>query len=130
MAELKIPEGYKYSEKHEWVKVEGDTLFLGITDYAQSNLGDIVFIELPEVDRELEAEESFGTIESVKAVDDLYAPVSGTVVAVNSDLDTEPAKVNEDCYSAWILKLKYDKPEEVDKLMDAGAYGKFVASLD
>ena len=129
MAELKIPEGYQYSEKHEWVKVEGDTLLLGITDYAQSNLGDIVFIELPDVDSQLEAEDSFGTIESVKAVDDLYAPVSGTVVAVNSDLDAEPAKVNEDCYSAWILKLKFDKQEEVDKLMDANAYKEFVASL-
>lgn len=125
-----VIEGVKYSEKHEWIKIDGDRVEIGITDYAQANLGDIVFIELPESGREIEKEESFGTIESVKAVDELYAPLSGEVVAANEELDADPGQVNQAPYQAWIVKLKLKDTAELDALMSAEDYQKYLETLD
>lgn len=118
-----IPDGLKYSKEHEWVKADGDTVTLGITDHAQSQLGDVVFLELPEVGRTLAKDEAFGVVESVKAVSDLYAPIAGEVVEVNSELVDAPEKVNESPYDdAWMVKMKAADAGEVDALLDAAAY--------
>jgi glycine cleavage system H protein len=118
----KILEGLKYSESHEWVKVEGNVAYIGVSDFAQKEMGDITYVDLPEEGDEVVAGEEFGALESVKAASDLYSPVSGVVVAVNSELEDTPEKVNEDAYAAWIIKVEMSNPSEVDALMDAAAY--------
>lgn len=118
----------RYTEKHEYVKAAGDGVYaVGITDYAQGELGDIVFVELPKVGAKFQAMDSFGTIEAVKAVSDLFSPLSGEVVEVNDALDGDPAKVNNDPYGeGWMIKLRVDDPAEVEKLLDAAAYEKLI----
>lgn len=122
-----LPEDLLYSEEHEWVKKEGDKVRIGITDFAQSELGDIVFVELPEEDDEVSIGESFGSVESVKTVSELYSPVSGTVVEVNEDLDDTPEAVNESPYeNAWMLVVELSDESELDKLMTAEQYKAFI----
>ena len=118
----KILEGLKYSESHEWVKVEGNVAYIGVSDFAQKEMGDITYVDLPAEGDDVVAGEEFGALESVKAASDLYSPVSGVVVAVNSELEDTPEKVNEDAYAAWIIKVEMSNPSEVDALMDAAAY--------
>jgi len=118
----KIVEGLKYSESHEWVKVEGDVAVIGVSDFAQAEMGDITYVDMPEVDDEVAAGEEFGALESVKASSELYCPVSGVVVEVNEELEDAPEKVNEDAYGAWIIKVKMSDPSELDALMDAAGY--------
>ena len=118
-----IPEDLHYSKDHEWIRVEGETGTVGITDHAQDSLGDVVFVELPRVGDKFEAHESFGNVESVKAVSELYCPVSGEVTEVNESLQDEPEKVNTDPYGAgWMIKLRLNDRGEVDKLMNAAEY--------
>jgi len=122
-----LPEDLLYSEEHEWIKKEGDKLRIGITDFAQSELGDIVFVELPEEGDEIEAGESFGSVESVKTVSELYSPISGTVVEVNEDLDDTPEAVNESPYeSAWMIVVEPSDESELDKLLTAEQYKAFI----
>lgn len=123
----KVIEGLYYSESHEYVKVEGEYGYIGITDYAQHALGNVVYVDLPEVDDEVEAGEEFGAVESVKAASDLISPVTGTVVEVNEALEDEPELVNADAYVNWIIKVKLSDPVELDELMDADAYTEFTA---
>lgn len=118
----KVIEGLRYSEDHEWVKVEGDIAVIGISDFAQKELGDITYADLPEVDDEVEAGEEFGALESVKASSELLCPVSGKVVEVNPELKDAPEKINEDAYEAWIIKVEMSDPAQVDALLDAAAY--------
>ena len=118
----KILEGLKYSESHEWVKVEGNIAVIGVSDFAQKEMGDITYVDMPEVDDEVEAGEEFGALESVKASSELISPVSGTVVEVNSELEDTPEKVNEDAYGAWIIKVEMSDPSELDNLLDAAGY--------
>ena len=118
----KVIEGLYYSESHEFVKVEGDFAFVGITDYAQHALGNIVYVDMPEVDDEVSAEEEFGAVESVKAASDLISPVSGTVVEVNEALEDEPELINQDAFENWIIKVELSDKGELDNLMDAAAY--------
>jgi len=124
------PEDLKYTKSHEWVRVNDDgTLTIGITDHAQDQLGDMVFVEVPEIDHELEAEDACAVVESVKAASDVYAPVAGTVVDVNDDLSDSPETVNQDPYGAgWIMKLRPSDIDAVDGLMDAEAYVAYVES--
>ena len=124
---MAYPAGYKYTKSHEWVTVDTLTASVGITDYAQSSLGDIVFVELPKVGDELEAGKIFGSVESVKAVSDLYSPVSGTVTAVNTALNDAPEKVNVDANNTWMLKLELKDTAELDKLLSAAEYEAFTA---
>jgi glycine cleavage system H protein len=124
---MAYPADLKYTKEHEWIKIEGNTGTIGITDYAQNSLGDIVFVELPKVGSEIEVGKSFGTVESVKAVSDLYAPVSGTVTEVNEALSTAPEKVNTEPHSAWMIKVQLKNPAEVNGLLSAADYDKFVA---
>ncbi|MCB0288936.1 MAG: glycine cleavage system protein GcvH, partial [Calditrichaeota bacterium] len=120
---MNVPADLKYTKEHEWARVSGDEVTVGITDYAQGELGDIVYVELPEVGTEIAMDASFGTIEAVKAVNDLYAPLSGTVIAINDALEDAPDKVNTDPYGdGWMIKIKLSDPAEVDKLMDSDAY--------
>lgn len=118
----KVIEGLRYSEDHEWVKVDGNVAVIGISDFAQKELGDITYADLPEVDDEVAAGDEFGALESVKASSELLAPVSGKVVEVNSDLEDAPEKINEDAYEAWIIKVEMSDPAQVEALMDAEAY--------
>ena len=118
----KVIEGLFYSESHEYVKVEGDFAFVGITDYAQHALGNVVYVDMPEVDDEVEADEDFGAVESVKAASDLISPVSGTVVEVNEALEDKPELLNEDAFENWIMKVQMSDKSELDALMDATAY--------
>ena len=118
----KIIEGLKYSESHEWVKVEDGLAVIGVTDFAQAEMGDITYVDMPDVDDEVTAGEEFGALESVKAASDLFAPVSGKVVAVNEALDDTPELVNEDAFKNWIIKVEMSDPSELDALMDAAAY--------
>ena len=120
----KIEEGLRYAESHEWVKVEGDIAVIGISDYAQHALGNIVYVDLPEVGDEVEAGEDFGAVESVKAASDLISPVSGEVVEVNSELEDKPEAINENAFGCWIIKVKMSDPAEIDALLDAAAYAK------
>lgn len=121
--ELNLPEDVKYTKDHEWAKAEGDTVTIGINDYAQDQLGEIVFVEMPAVGDSFSAEDEFGSVESVKAVSEMYMPVSGEILAVNEDLEDAPEKVNEDCYqSGWIVKIKASDLSEIDALMDKAAY--------
>ena len=120
---MSLPQDLKYSEDHEWIKVEGNTVTIGITDFAQSELGDIVFVELPEEGDDISKGDSFGSVESVKTVSELYAPVSGSIVAVNEELDDSPELVNENPYEgAWMLKVELSDESELDNLLDAAGY--------
>ena len=121
----KVIEGLYYSESHEYVRVEGEYGYVGISDYAQHALGNIVYVDMPEVDDEVVAGEDFGAVESVKAASDLYSPVSGTVVEVNEALEDEPELVNKDAFENWIIKVELSDKAELDNLMDAAAYEKF-----
>lgn len=122
------PSDYRYTQEHEWIKVSGDTGTIGITDYAQHELGDVVFAELPAVGTKIQAGKSFGTVESVKAVSEIYAPVAGDVIEVNAALATAPELVNSDPHgAAWLIKVKLANPAEVSKLMDAAAYQAFIS---
>ena len=121
----KVIEGLYYSESHEFVKVEGDFAFIGITDYAQHALGNVVYVDLPEVDDEVTAGEEFGAVESVKAASDIIAPVSGTIVEVNEALDDQPELLNQDAFENWIIKVELSDKGELDALMDAKAYAEF-----
>lgn len=121
----KVIEGLYYSESHEYVKVEGDEAYVGITDYAQESLGNIVYVDMPEVDDEFAAEDDFGAVESVKAASDLVSPVSGTVVEVNEALEDQPELINQDAFGNWIMKMKLSDKSELDSLMDAKAYEEF-----
>ena len=121
----KVIEGLYYSESHEYVKVEGEYGYIGITDYAQNALGNIVYVDMPDVDDEIEAGEEFGAVESVKAASDLMSPVSGTVVEVNSELEDTPELINQDAYDNWIVKVELSDKGELDGLMDAKAYEDF-----
>ena len=121
----KVIEGPYYSESHEYVKVEGEYGYIGITDYAQNALGNIVYVDMPDVDDEIEAGEEFGAVESVKAASDLMSPVSGTVVEVNSELEDTPELINQDAYGNWIVKVELSDKGELDGLMDAKAYEDF-----
>ncbi|MCF2643725.1 MULTISPECIES: glycine cleavage system protein GcvH [Prevotellaceae] len=121
----KVIEGLYYSESHEYVKVEGEFAYVGITDYAQNALGNVVYVDLPEVDDEVEADEDFGAVESVKAASDLISPVSGTVVEVNEALEDKPELLNEDPFENWIIKVQLSDTAELDNLMDAQGYEDF-----
>jgi glycine cleavage system H protein len=123
---MPYPATYRYTKEHEWIEVAGKTGKVGITDYAQSTLGDIVFVDLPKPGSAIERGKVFGSVESVKAVSDLYSPVTGTVLEVNEELATAPEKINADAHGAWILKVEISDPSEVGQLLDAAAYEKFV----
>ncbi|MCG8615613.1 MAG: glycine cleavage system protein GcvH [Desulfobacterales bacterium] len=121
--ELNFPEDVKYTEDHEWAKVDGDTVTIGLSDYAQDQLGEIVFVELPEDGDEFDKGDEFGSVESVKAVSEIYLPIGGEIVAVNEDLEDAPEMVNNDCYAGgWLVKVKAADMGELDGLMDQGAY--------
>jgi glycine cleavage system H protein len=124
---MSYPTDRKYTKEHEWIQVTGTSAAVGITDYAQESLGDIVFVEVPKVGAQLEVGKAFGTVESVKAVSDLFAPASGTVTEVNSELANSPEKVNKDPHSSWMVKLTLKNPKELDALLSAADYEKFVA---
>jgi glycine cleavage system H protein len=125
---MAYPSDYRYTNEHEWVRLDGDVATVGITDYAQHELGDVVYVELPKVGAKLNAGQSLGTVESVKAVSDIYAPVSGQVTEVNSSLSEAPETINKDPHGkAWLIKLKLANSGEVSKLMDAKAYETFVS---
>lgn len=121
----KTIEGLFYSESHEWVKVDGETAIIGISDHAQQAMGNIVYVDMPEEEDEVTANEDFGAVESVKAASDLISPVSGVVVEVNEALADAPELLNKDAYENWIIKVKMDDPEELKNLMEAAAYEKF-----
>ncbi|HVB57769.1 MAG TPA: glycine cleavage system protein GcvH [Candidatus Acidoferrales bacterium] len=123
------PEGYRYTKDHEWIKVEGSAATIGITDYAQQELGDVVFVELPKVGAEIKTGQSFGTVESVKAVSEIYAPLSGQITEINSALSDTPEKINQDPHgSAWLVKVLIADPKEANSLMDAAAYQAHIAA--
>ncbi len=124
---MAYPTDRKYTKEHEWIQASGTSATVGITDYAQQSLGDIVFVEVPKVGAELTAGKTFGTVESVKAVSDLFAPASGTVTEVNADLATSPEKVNKDPHGSWMLKLTLKNPSELEGLLSAADYEKFVS---
>jgi glycine cleavage system H protein len=125
ISELNFPDDVRYAESHEWGRPEGDTVKVGITDYAQDQLGDIVFVEMPEAGETFDKGAEFGTVESVKAVSELYMPVGGEIVAVNNTLEDEPEKVNNTPYTdGWMIEIKPDDPAELDSLMDRDAYIK------
>ena len=126
----KFIEGLYYSESHEYVRVEGEFAYIGITDYAQNALGNVVYVDLPEVDDEIEAGEDFGAVESVKAASDLTSPVSGVVVETNEALEDEPELINKDAFANWIMKVKLADTTELDNLMDAKAYEAFKLKFD
>jgi len=123
----KVIEGLYYSESHEYVRVEGNIGYVGITDYAQHALGNVVYVDMPDVDDEVEAGEEFGAVESVKAASDLISPVSGTVVEVNEALEDEPELLNKDAFENWIIKVEISDESELDNLMDAKAYEEFIS---
>jgi len=124
---MAYPSDFKYTKEHEWIKVDGAAATIGITDHAQNSLGDIVFVELPNPGAEIEQGKAFGTVESVKAVSDLYAPVSGTVTEINQELATAPEKVNLDAHTAWMVKITVKNPAELNALLSSADYEKFVA---
>jgi glycine cleavage system H protein len=123
---MAFPATYRYTKEHEWIEVGGKTGKVGITDYAQNSLGDIVFVDLPKIGSSVERGKVFGSVESVKSVSDLYSPVTGTVIEVNEERATAPEKINSDAHGAWMLKVEMANPEEVNSLLDAAAYEKFV----
>lgn len=124
---MSYPTTYKYTKEHEWLSIEGTTGTIGITDYAQNSLGDIVFVDLPKVGDTLEAGATFGSIESVKSVSDLYAPVSGTVTEINETLTSAPETINTDANATWIMKIALSDPAQADALLDAAAYEAFTS---
>jgi glycine cleavage system H protein len=124
---MTYPQNYRYTKEHEWLQVDGKIGSVGITDYAQNSLGDIVFVDLPKVGDTIEAGKTFGSVESVKAVSDLFAPVSGTVTAVNEDLKTAPEKINSDANTTWMLKVELSDAKQVDGLLTAADYEKFTS---
>jgi glycine cleavage system H protein len=124
---MAYPAAYKYTREHEWIHIDGDQGTIGITDYAQHSLGDIVFVDAPKIGTSVEAGKVFGSVESVKAVSDLYSPVSGEVTAVNDELNSSPEKINTDAHDSWIIKVKMTKPSEADALLNAADYEKFTA---
>jgi len=124
---MPYPADYKYTKEHEWIKADGKNATIGITSHAQESLGDIVFVELPKTGTEITAGKTFGSVESVKAVSDLYAPASGTVTEVNGELATAPEKINKDAHGSWMLKIALKNPGELDSLLSSADYEKFVA---
>lgn len=124
---MSYPADYKYTKEHEWIKSDGKSATIGITNHAQESLGDIVFVELPKPGSEIAAGKTFGSVESVKAVSDLYAPASGTVTEVNGELATSPEKINKDAHASWMIKLTLKDPNELNGLLSAADYEKFVA---
>ena len=124
----KTLEGLYYSESHDWVKVEGNVAIIGITDFAQHAMGDLSYVDMPEVDDELEKGEEFGAVESVKAASDLYSPVSGTVIEINEELEDAPELLNQDAFANWIVKVEMSDPSELETLMDAAAYEALCAN--
>ncbi len=124
----KTVEGLYYSESHEWVKVDGNIAIVGITDFAQHAMGDLSYVDMPEVDDEVAAGDEFGAVESVKAASDLYSPVSGTVVEINEELEDAPELLNQDAFANWIMKVEMSDPSELDNLMDAAAYEAMCAN--
>ena len=122
----KIIEGLKYSETHEWVKVEGNVAIVGVSDYAQKEMGDITYVDMPDVDDEVSKEEEFGALESVKASSDLVSPVSGVVVEKNEALEDAPELINQDPYENWIIKVEMSDASEIDALLDAAGYAKLI----
>lgn len=124
---MAYPAGYRYTREHEWIQVEGDRGTIGITDYAQNSLGDIVFVDAPKVGAAVEAGKVFGSVESVKAVSDLYSPVTGEVTAVNEELHASPEKINTAAHESWIIKVKLARPAEMESLLSAADYEKFTA---
>jgi len=125
---MNIPKDLKYTKDHEWVKVEGDTATIGITDFAQGELGDIVYVEVETVDETLDAEETFGSVEAVKTVSDLFMPISGEITEFNEDIESNPESVNTDPYGdGWIIKVKITAPDELKGLLDAAAYEELVS---
>ena len=124
----KTVEGLYYSESHEWVKVDGNIAIVGITDFAQHAMGDLSYVDMPEVDDEVAAGDEFGAVESVKAASDLYSPVTGTVVEINEELEDAPELLNQDAFANWIMKVEMSDPAELEKLMDAAAYEAMCAN--
>ena len=124
---MAYPANYRYTREHEWIELAGSIGSIGITDYAQSSLGDIVYVDAPKVGDTVTANTTFGSVESVKAVSDLYSPVSGTVTAVNEELKTAPDKINENPHGTWIIKVELSNPAEFNSLLDAAAYEAFVS---
>ncbi|MCK4336933.1 MAG: glycine cleavage system protein GcvH [Candidatus Aminicenantes bacterium] len=125
------PEEYRYSKDHEWIKVEGDLGTIGITDFAQKQMGDVVYVEMPDIGTELECHQTIGVIESVKAVSDIYSPTAGEVLEVNENLNESPELINEDPHGkGWIIKIKIKKSSEVEKMMSFSDYEKFLSGLD
>ncbi|HXZ42486.1 MAG TPA: glycine cleavage system protein GcvH [Terriglobales bacterium] len=124
---MAYPSDFKYTKEHEWIRADGKTATIGITNYAQESLGDIVFVDLPKPGAELTAGKTFGSVESVKAVSDLFAPASGTVTEVNGELNTAPEKINKDAHGSWMVKINLKNPEELKSLLSAADYEKFVA---
>jgi len=121
------PTNYRYTREHEWIELDGAIGTIGITDYAQNSLGDIVYVDVPKVGDAVTANATFGSVESVKAVSDLYSPVTGTVTAINEELKSAPDKINEDPHGAWIIKVELTDPAEFDALLDAAAYEAFIS---
>ncbi|HYX52947.1 MAG TPA: glycine cleavage system protein GcvH [Candidatus Limnocylindrales bacterium] len=124
---MAYPKDYKYTKEHEWIQISGKTGLVGITDHAQESLGDIVFVELPKLGAKLQLGKSFGTVESVKAVSELYAPASGTVTEVNESLNQAPEDINKDAHKAWMVKIELSDPDETNVLLSADDYEKYVA---
>jgi glycine cleavage system H protein len=124
---MAYPTNFRYTREHEWIELTGSTGAIGITDYAQSSLGDIVYVDMPKVGDTVTANEIFGSVESVKAVSDIYSPVTGTVTAINEELKSAPDKINEKPHEAWIIKVEVAAPEQLDDLLDAAAYEAFIA---
>ncbi|HHV26634.1 glycine cleavage system protein GcvH [Anaerosalibacter bizertensis] len=123
---MKVLEGLLYTKDHEWIKVEGDKAYIGVTDYAQDSLGDIVYVELPDIDDEFEMEDSFAVVESVKAAADIYIPVDGRVLEINEELEDDPSLVNEDPYENWMILVELEDKSQLDELMDHEEYEKFL----
>ena len=124
---MAYPKEYKYTKEHEWIQIQGNTGTVGITNHAQESLGDIVFVELPKIGAQVQKGSSFGTVESVKAVSELYAPASGKVTAINEALNQSPESINKDAHSAWMIKLELSNPKELDDLMAADKYEAYIA---
>jgi glycine cleavage system H protein len=124
---MAYPKDYKYTKEHEWIQANGNVATVGITDHAQESLGDIVFVELPKPGAQLQAGKSFGTVESVKAVSDLYAPASGKVTEINEALNQSPENINKDAHSAWMIKMELANPSELNGLLSAEEYERYVA---
>ncbi|HKO20185.1 MAG TPA: glycine cleavage system protein GcvH [Acidobacteriaceae bacterium] len=123
---MAYPADFRYTREHEWIHVNGKSASVGITDHAQDSLGDIVFVELPKVGAKVEKGKVFGSVESVKAVSDLYSPASGTITAINEELTTAPEKINADAHATWIMKIELSDPSEVDSLLTADAYETYI----